>query len=123
MYCWDRSKVSVDSCHSSPISIGQCSEPQLAKAAAGRIAARMRIKSARQSMELLLGSERKSGHGPKGRTHGSACETCARREEEGRREPGCGWEGRWARGRGAATGPRLFGMPVASPGFPDPALP
>src|SRR6267142_2315428 len=91
MYCWDRSKVSVDSCHSSPMSMGQCSEPQLAKAAAGVIAARMRIESARQSMELLLGSERKSGLGAMRRTMASGCETSrARREEEDHRERDCG---------------------------------
>src|SRR5438093_5941997 len=54
MYCWERSKLSIDSSQSIPMSMGQCSEPQLANAPMGMRASATRIENARQNMELLL---------------------------------------------------------------------
>src|SRR5439155_10215296 len=54
MYCWERSKLSLDSSQSIPMSMGQCSEPQLANAPVGVRASATRIENARQGMELLL---------------------------------------------------------------------
>src|SRR6267378_6919558 len=54
MYCCDRSNVSSERSQDMPRSIGQCSEPQLARAPEGTSASAARMTTMRQAMECIL---------------------------------------------------------------------
>src|SRR2546426_10024996 len=114
MYCCDRSNVRSERSQSMPRSIGQCSEPQLARAPEGTSARAARMTTMRQGMECILLEKTNSGRFDGGsagafRYVGGACASGARRRiggggglgGEGR---GGGWERPRPRGGGGGGG-------------------
>src|SRR2546426_11633667 len=105
MYCCDRSNVRSGRPQSMARAIGQCSEPQLARAPEGTSARAARMTTMRQGMECILLEKTNSGRFDGGsagafRYVGGACASGARR-----RIGGGGGFGGEAAGRGREKAP------------------